>query len=208
MTERLTLQGFEYHTFGTLERDSRPIVVFHKTGGDEGELVPLANTVAPGTAVVGLRGQVVEDSKLRFFKRLGAGRFDEADLATRADDLNEFLRQFISTHRVRPPVALGLSNGANIITAALYRGDPPLSAAVLLRPAIPFRNATPASIGGTKVLVVGGMSDETVKPDEILRLTDALRAAGARVDLTMIAAAGHRLVTGDEAAIQGWLKMI
>lgn len=207
MSGRLALRGFEYQIFGTLERVSRPIMVFHKTGGDEGELVPLAKIVAPGAPVVGLRGQVVEDGKLRFFKRLGSGQFDEADLAERADELNEFFREFITTHDVQPPIALGLSNGANIIAAALYRGDPPLSAALLLRPAVPFRNTSPGPVGGTKVLVVGGMSDETVKPDETLKLADALRMAGAHVDLTMIAAA-HRPVAGDEAAIQGWLSNI
>jgi phospholipase/carboxylesterase len=207
MSERQSLEGFDYHVFGKLEEGGHPILAFHKTGGDENELVPLAKAADPEAPVVGLRGQVVEDGKLRFFKRFGAGQFDEADLARRADNLNEFIRAFVAKHRVKPPVLIGLSNGANIIVAALYRGAPPLGAALLLRPAIPFKDVLPEPISKTKILVVGGITDETVTPEETMRLTTALRGAGAHVDLSMIAA-GHRPVAGDEAAIQGWLKRV
>ncbi|MBB3396020.1 alpha/beta hydrolase [Rhizobium sp. BK060] len=207
MSERQSLQGFEYHVFGKLNEGSRPILAFHKTGGDENELVPLARIADPDAPIVGLRGQVVEDGKLRFFKRLGTGQLDEADLERRADNLNAFILEFVANYRVKPPVAIGLSNGANIIVAALYRGAPPLSAALLLRPAVPFKEARPVPISGTRVFVVGGMSDEVVTPAETMKLTNALRAAGAHVDLSMVAA-GHRPSVGDEAAIRGWLKRI
>ena len=207
MSERQSLAGFDYQVFGKLEEGSRPVLAFHKTGGDENELVPLASAADPNAPIVGLRGQVVEDGKQRFFKRLGAGLFDEADLAQRADSLNEFIRAFVAERRVKPPVLIGLSNGANIIVAALYRGAPPLGAALLLRPAIPFKDARPERISKTKILVVGGMTDEIVTPGETMKLTIALREAGAHVDLSMIAA-GHKPVAGDEAAIKGWLKRI
>ncbi|TCU06100.1 hypothetical protein EV132_13343 [Rhizobium sullae] len=84
MSTLLELEGFEYRTFCAQALGGRPLLLLHKTGGGESELVPLAPTVAPDMTVAGIRGQVGEDGKRRFFKRVGPGLFDEEDLRDRA----------------------------------------------------------------------------------------------------------------------------
>ena len=50
--------------------------VFHGTGGDESDLMPLARRVAPKARLLGLRGRSAEEGVNRWFRRLGMGRFD------------------------------------------------------------------------------------------------------------------------------------
>ncbi|UWU19207.1 hypothetical protein N2599_36015 (plasmid) [Rhizobium sullae] len=114
------------------------------------------------------------------------------------------MRRFISKDAVQPPLVLGLSNGANILMACLYRGNAPFDAAIPLRPAIPFEDVPSARTDGAAVLIVAGSLDETVRPDESLKLAAHLALAGADVSLEMVEA-GHRPVRADEEAIREWL---
>src|SRR5215211_2086562 len=64
-----------------------PILLLHGTGGDENDLVPLGQAIAPGAALLSPRGKVLEGGMPRFFRRLAEGVFDEADVRRRAGDL-------------------------------------------------------------------------------------------------------------------------
>src|SRR5260221_6852947 len=46
-----------------------PLVLLHGSGGDERELVPLAEELAPGSPILGLRGTVAIDGGYAFFHR-------------------------------------------------------------------------------------------------------------------------------------------
>ena len=57
----------------------RPLLLLHGTGGDEDDLLPLGQAVAPGAALLSPRGAMEENGMPRFFRRLAEGVFDEAD---------------------------------------------------------------------------------------------------------------------------------
>ncbi len=96
-----------------------PLLLLHGTGGDESDLLPLGQAVAPGAALLSPRGQVLEHGQPRFFRRLAEGVFDEADLRRRVEDLAGFIGQARDAYGLPAPVALGFSNGANIAAAML-----------------------------------------------------------------------------------------
>jgi len=47
------------------------LLVLHGTGGDENDLIPLANELMPGAAVLSPRGKVLEHGMPRFFRPSG-----------------------------------------------------------------------------------------------------------------------------------------
>ena len=67
------------------------LLLLHGTGGNEHDLVPLADTLLPGAGVLSPRGQVLERGMPRFFRRLAEGVFDIDDLKQRAADLADFI---------------------------------------------------------------------------------------------------------------------
>src|SRR5215213_2819298 len=64
-----------------------PLLLLHGTGGDENDLLPLGQAVAPGAALLSPRGKVLENGLPRFFRRLAEGVFDEDDVKARAHEL-------------------------------------------------------------------------------------------------------------------------
>jgi phospholipase/carboxylesterase len=96
-------------------------LLLHGTGGNEDDLLPLASMLLPGASVLALRGNVLEGSMPRFFRRLAEGVFDEADLALRTTQLAAFLPAAASAYRFDSAqlTAIGVSNGANIAANVL-----------------------------------------------------------------------------------------
>src|SRR5262252_8002414 len=115
-----------------------PILLLHGTGGDENDLQPLGQTVAPGAALLSPRGKVLEGGMPRFFRRLAEGVFDEQDVRRRANELADFVHEARSAYGLTAPIALGFSNGANIAAAVLLLRPEALAGSVLLRAMVPL----------------------------------------------------------------------
>jgi phospholipase/carboxylesterase len=184
-----------------------PLLLLHKTGGDERELLPFAAAIAPGSPVIAVRGPVSEDGKLRFFRRLSPGVFDEDDLGRRAHDLAEFVEAVTRRHALGRLIAVGLSNGANIAAAMMLLRPRTLDGAILLRPAPPFHHSPAVDLKGLPVLIVSGASDATVPETDTVRLANDLRERGAAVDLRPVEA-GHRMTEADTGAARLWLSAL
>src|ERR1043165_7748670 len=73
------------------ERGGRILLMLHGTGGNEHDLVPLADALLPGAGVLSPRGQVLERGMPRFFRRLAEGVFDIDDLKRRSQELADFI---------------------------------------------------------------------------------------------------------------------
>lgn len=184
------------------------VLALHGTGGDEHDLVPLAQRIAPGAAVLSPRGRVLEGTMPRFFRRLREGVFDQEDLRRRTDDLAVFVGAARSRYAIddRPLVAIGYSNGANIATALLLRHPALLVGAILLRPMVPFEPAPEAlpDLRRVSVLCLGGVADATMPSGEFERLHALLSRCGASVTAERTGR-GHGLEQSDLVAAERWL---
>jgi predicted esterase len=183
------------------------LLLLHGTGGDEHDLVGLADRLAPGAALLAPRGRVSEHGANRFFVRLAEGVFDPAEVAARTGELADFVHAAATRYGLEKLTALGFSNGANVAATLLQiRPDAPLAAAVLLRPMVVLdRDAAPASLAGRRVLLLNGARDPIVPPDHPARLAARLRAGGAVVEVRVHAHAAHGLVPDDLVAITAFL---
>ena len=186
--------------------ERRTILLLHGTGGNERDLLQLGGMIAPGAALLGVRGQVLENGMPRFFRRLAEGVFDEADVIRRAGDLAAFVTDAAAVHGfdASSVVALGYSNGANIAAAMLLLHPTVLSGAMLLRAMVPLEPAERPALSGVRVLLSEGAFDPIIPPDNGSRLGAMLTEAGATVQLHWEQAA-HGLTQGDVTVAQHWL---
>lgn len=182
-----------------------PLLLLHGTGGDETDLLPLGQAVAPGASLLSPRGAVLEHGMPRFFRRLAEGVFDEDDLRRRTDDLAAFVGDARARYGLPAPVAVGFSNGANIAAALLMLHPGVLRGAILLRAMPPFRAPPEAAIPDTPVLLLSGLADPIAPPALATRLAGQLRTAGATVTHTALAA-GHGLSQADIRSASAWLN--
>lgn len=183
------------------------LLLLHGTGGNEDDLLPLGQAVAPGAALLSPRGAVLDNGMPRFFRRLAEGVFDEADLRRRTDELAAFVAEMRARHGLPAPVAVGFSNGANIAASLLLLHPGVLRGAALLRAMVPFRAPPPAALDGTPVLLLSGMSDPVVPRGNGRALATLLRDRGAAVTHREWPG-GHGLVQADLPALRDWLAAL
>jgi predicted esterase len=182
------------------------LLLLHGTGGNEHDLVPLANMLVPGAGILSPRGQVLERGMPRFFRRLAEGVFDIEDLKVRTAELADFVAAAAVEHgfSARDVTAVGFSNGANIAGALLLLRPDVLGAAVLLRAMVPLTPDTLPTIPQTPVLISNGRMDPIVSAEETERLAALLRSAGADVTVAW-QNSGHELTDRDVTTAREWL---
>lgn len=182
-----------------------PLLLLHGTGGDENDLLPLGRAVLPGAALLSPRGQVLEGSMPRFFRRFAEGVFDEADLTRRTHELADFIADARTRHGLPAPVALGFSNGANIAAALLLLRPEALAGAALLRAMVPFAKPPVADLAGKPVLLLSGQLDPIIPVKNAASLATTLKQAGATVEHRSLPT-GHGLSQADINLVGEWLS--
>src|SRR5213075_1240549 len=116
----MSLQPDFVHEFvrGTSDRT---LLLLHGTGGNERDLIPLGRELDPSAALLSPRGKVLENGMPRFFRRLAEGVFDLQDLKYRTNELAYFVTAAAQHYGFATDqlVAVGYSNGANIVASML-----------------------------------------------------------------------------------------
>src|SRR5690606_3058330 len=100
--------------------DGPMLFVFHGTGGDENQLLPLGRDLVAGATIVAARGDVSEQGAARFFRRTGEGVYDMDDLARATERRAGFVRTHVEAASPSAVLGLGYSNGANILASVLF----------------------------------------------------------------------------------------
>jgi predicted esterase len=186
---------------------STTLLLLHGTGGDESDLLPLGRALLPGAGMLSPRGNVLEGSAPRFFRRLAEGVFDQQDLTRRTAELADFIEAAARAYELQANgiVAVGFSNGANIAASLLLRRPGLLHGAVLLSPMLPFEPDTLPRLNGTAVFIGAGRNDPIVPQAQSERLAELLRQAGADVTVHWVAG-GHGITKGEVDAAATWLR--
>ncbi|MEK4477553.1 alpha/beta hydrolase [Paenibacillus sp. FSL R7-0048] len=196
------------HVFRKGKDITKPtLVLFHGTGGNEQDLLPLAEMLSPDSSVLGIRGNVLENGMPRFFRRLAEGVFDEADLVFRTHEIKQFLDEAAEKYGfdANNLVAVGYSNGANIAGSLLFHYKDIFRAAVLLHPMVPLRNVELPSLEGVFIFIGAGTNDPLITSTETQELEGILQKAGAEVT-THWGNQGHRLSMAEAEAAKDWLQ--
>jgi len=187
--------------------DAPTLLLLHGTGGDENDLIPLAHLIAPGAALLSVRGNAEEQGAPRFFRRLREGVFDLEDLARRTGDLGDFLVAAGTQYRFAASTlfAIGFSNGANVAASLLLSRPAALAGGVLIRAMVPFEPSTLPELAGRAVLLSQGRMDPLIPVAGAERLATLLEQAGAEVEVAW-QPGGHGLTPGDITVARRWLS--
>jgi phospholipase/carboxylesterase len=197
------------HRFVPGTRQGAPtLLLLHGTGGNEDDLLALGEALVPGAARLSPRGKVLENGMPRFFRRLAEGVFDLDDLRFRADELADFVEAASRVYDLGParPVAVGLSNGANIAAAMMLLRPDSVGGGLLYRPMVPLAPDPLPDLAGIPVEIVAGTSDPIVPPSQSEALADLLRRAGAQVNLDWLPT-GHGLTRADVETGSRWFGL-
>jgi predicted esterase len=189
------------------DRDRPPLLLLHRTGGNENDLIDDAARMSPGAALLALRGNVLEDGKARFFRRIGKGNFDLEDMALRTRELAAFIDWACGHYNLARPVVVGFSNGANIAMSLVLNQPKMLRAAILLRPMWAYEPQPPQSLSGFPVLVIAGRDDRTVRPELAQKVPEFLERAGANATFKW-ARGGHEMTEDDTEITADWLASV
>ncbi|MEZ0327236.1 MAG: alpha/beta hydrolase [Fimbriimonas sp.] len=180
--------------------------MLHGTGGDEHSLLPLARALDGNAALLSARGNVLEGSAPRFFRRLAEGVFDEQDLILRTNDLADFVDEAADKYGFDrgQVIVVGYSNGANIAASLLLLRPESACGAVLLRAMVPLQPTTLPNLIGKHVLMLTGEFDPILPPENAQRLATMLRQYGADVTYELLRS-GHELTRRDIELATEWL---
>ncbi|MGH7161416.1 MAG: hypothetical protein ACREFS_15230 [Acetobacteraceae bacterium] len=195
---------FVHRLYRPDDPDGSTLVLLHGTGGNETDLLPMGRRIAPHAALLGVRGRSAEEGVLRWFRRLSATTFDQADVRAEAEAFADFLPEAFRSYRIDPTRAtlVGYSNGANFIAALMLLNPDLVPRAALLRAMLVLDDPAAADLAGSAAVTVTGRSDPYGRYAPALN--DRLRKLGARVDACWVPA-GHELIEEDIAIVQGWI---
>jgi phospholipase/carboxylesterase len=182
------------------------LLLLHGTGGDEHDMVPLAEAILPGAGIISPRGQVIENGAPRFFRRFAEGVLDVEDWRERSEALADFLTSICAEHEISPTtlVAVGYSNGANIAQGLLLLRPKVLAGAILLRPMFVTDDVPVKDLGGRPILLLGGTHDPITPVEDLPQIAQQLQKRGAHVTIKRVQAF-HGLVQDDLALARQWL---
>ena len=198
------------HIFKKGNDESKPtLLLLHGTGGNERDLLPLAERIDPNANVLSVRGNVVENGMPRFFRRLAEGVFDIEDLIKRTEELNEFLNKAADQYGFDRDhiLAIGYSNGANIAGSLLFHYQDALKGAILHHPMVPRRGIALPDLTGKKIFIAAGKNDPICSQEESVELKDFFEGAGAKVEMFW-ENHGHMLTYRELEAAKTWYDQI
>lgn len=171
------------HIFKQGSKDLPTLLLLHGTGGDERDLLPLAEMIEPNASVLSVKGNVDENGMARFFARLREGVFDEEDLVFRTKELNEFIDESAKNYGFdrQNIVALGYSNGANIAASLMYHYKDALKGGILFHAMVPRRNVKLPDLSDALVFIGAGKRDPLIPMQETMELVKDLQDARTQV---------------------------
>lgn len=209
MTRECEAGGYTYAYQPAAEGNAQTLILLHGTGGDHLSFIGLGRLVAPGAALIALKGDVNENGNLRFFKRLAEGVYDMDDLAMRTHRLADAIPELLSAHGRDPARAIGLgySNGANLLANLMFEAPEHLAGAVMMHPLLPYDPPPAPGLAGKHVQITYGKRDPVSPTEHVDEIIGNFRARGAHVSSELLDA-GHEVRDPELAAITAWLKTV
>ena len=183
------------------------LVLFHGTGGNENDLLSIAQMIDHEASVLALRGDVSEFWMNRFFKRLAEGVFDYNDICMRVDALDAFLNKACEQYQLdrQDLLGVGYSNGANMIAQMMLKKPMSFRQAILMHPMDIDPKVIPTPIEDVDILVTAGTEDPIVTQAQTNQLVHRFQTQKATVELAWFKH-GHQLSSDEIQTVIKWYQ--
>ncbi|UXU64224.1 alpha/beta hydrolase [Staphylococcus agnetis] len=171
------------HIFKQGQAQAPTFVLLHGTGGNEHDLLPVAELLDPSYHALGVRGNVSENGMNRFFKRHGEGNYDVEDLKFRAHELHQYIQTAAQHYGfdINHVILVGFSNGANIAIELLLNADMPYRKGLLFAPLYPLDVDTHLDLSQKSLFLSMGENDPIVTVQQSHDVEQLFKQRGAHV---------------------------
>lgn len=161
------------------------LILLHGTGGNENDLLTIANYVSPEATKIGIRGRILENGMPRYFKRHALGVFDIENLIEETYWLKETIHTLIEKYHLKDQLlhVLGYSNGANIASSLNFHFPNMFKKSILFHPMMPFETLDYPSLKNQDIFIAAGKNDPIVAHENTLELAQIYQKHDANVEL-------------------------
>lgn len=190
-------------------KEGEPVfILLHGTGGDETNLVPVAQALNPNATIFSIRGNVNENGMNRYFKRHGEGQYDVEDLNQRGKELHQFIVEKASEYdfSVDDVILLGFSNGSNIGINMLLLEEAAFNRGILFAPMYPVDLKNEIDLSDAKVFLSMGENDPIVSREESERVIEIFESRGANVAQVWVNS--HEINEKNILSARSWLTTL
>ena len=158
------------------KKSIKTLVLFHGTGADEHDMIPLGEYIDTYANILSIRGRVKEGTLNRYFKRFSSHSFDLDSLEEETKIIYEFLMESSKTYHIdlKKAVYIGYSNGANILSNLMMTYDLGADRVYLLHPMVIKDNHTYARKEKKEVIITAALNDFMVPKDHPEKLKTQL----------------------------------
>lgn len=177
------------HIFKQGEQGKPVFLLLHGTGGDERDLLPLAEMLDPSYNVLSVKGEISENSMARYFKRRAEGDYDLEDLEYRGQELYDFIKESSKEYEfnLEDVIPVGFSNGSNMAINLILRESTPFQKALLFAPLYPLDlQDNQKDLSNFKVFLSMGKQDPIVTQEQSERVIEIFKERDAEVHETWV----------------------
>lgn len=163
----------------------KTLLLLHGTGGDEYDLIEIAQFIDPEANILSLRGNVNENGMNRFFKRYSTGVYDYASINLETENLNQFINEAVLKYNLNKAMMIGIgySNGANLLESLLQLKGNVLNKLILFNPSFLNPNLKFEDLNGVKVFISASKQDPYTTYNEQLSFHNLLTDSGALIEV-------------------------
>lgn len=177
------------HIFKQGEQGKPVLLLLHGTGGDERDLLPLAEMLDPSYNVLSVKGEISENGMARYFKRRAEGDYDLDDLEYRGQELYDFIKESSKEYEfnLEDVIPVGFSNGSNMAINLILRESTSFQKALLFAPLYPLDlQDNQKDLSNFKVFLSMGKQDPIVTQEQSERVIEIFKERGAEVHETWV----------------------
>lgn len=192
-------------------RDLAPLLLLHSTGGDEAQLLPIAEMIAPEHPILSIRGRVSDNGVNRYFRLKGPGftkaSFDLESLDKETAWLSEEIKRLANQHNLDAEkfIAIGYSNGANVALYMTLQGIFDFDKVIAFH-AMQLKDfENPAKYNGKKIYLSHAENDPIVPVHSFEPLLKDLEEAGCQNEIFKTSF-GHQLTEEELVGAKNWLE--
>lgn len=184
----------------------RTFLLLHGVGGDENDMAQVGKLIDPAASQLRPKGRVTVDGHVRYFTRQPDASFDPSEVDHETANLVRFTDTARMEHHLSDDqfIAIGYSNGANMIASLLAKHPTLVKKAILFRGMLPVAFSEHPDLTGVDILLLNGEADHIMDKARVAQLHTFLAEHGANVSLHWTKA-GHQLGAEDVAIASRWL---
>lgn len=194
------------------DKNLTPVLVLHSTGGDEKQLIPLAEDLFPNHSLLSIRGRVSDQGINRYFKLKGPGftkeNFDLESLSQESQWLAAEVVRLGEEYELdlSKLAVIGYSNGANVALYMQLKGLIQFDR-VLAFHAMQLTDVdTPVIADESKIFLTHADNDPIVTRANLEELSSDLQKTECELEVFK-ASFGHQLSNEELVAAKKWLAV-